>query len=647
MSEETRSIVPRKDGEAGIGREDKYWGKGYFNNAYIKDDVVIAGTALKDTLAAKDKNLEYEITKVNKHFTSNEEAIRENTNNIAKNTKSITDLSKDVNSFKANVGSPFVAHTVADMTDKNKIYVYTGSEAGYTKGNWYYNNGTTWVSGGVYNSSAVETDTTLSIAGMAADSEACGKTFSELKSNVNTIHNTQYPTFSDVNGYVAENGAVVTSTSTAGTWMHSSPIKVDAYKTIIYKGKGYEQAVSMISITDANGNAYEPKAVSVDDKLRTYTFHTGENDCYISISYLDADKSAVQLYIVDDPETKANSLYSHLQYTNENVDVEIGMDNKYVYATGALAPNNHYVITTPFTCNAFDTLYVFCKGVNENVAVIAEVHGDKYTPILIADSDTQKVYKYTVPHSGTFVVSYEKEYALQIRKASILSSHPKETYDNNKWAYSMWKILCIGDSLTSGAAYSKGWEGASIDQNYPRILGRMLNAEVTNGGISGYTPKYWYEDYISKYNFADYDTFIIWLGTNEGLTDTLDADVNAHNNPDNYANTNTGCYCKIIEAIKKANKDCLIVLTKVFASSGNQEVTNNVIDKIAEKYRLLVIDNSDLDQIVKPELHAGLNNPHFGKAGNAFVANRFIQRINEWISEDPLRSEFGYTARTN
>lgn len=50
------------------------------------------------------------------------------------------------------VGSPSVARTVAAMTDTSKVYVYSGSETGYTAGNWYYYNGSAWVSGGVYNS---------------------------------------------------------------------------------------------------------------------------------------------------------------------------------------------------------------------------------------------------------------------------------------------------------------------------------------------------------------------------------------------------------------------------------------------------------------------------------------------------------------
>ena len=52
------------------------------------------------------------------------------------------------------VGSPLVASSVLSMTNINKIYVYVGSEVGYTYGNWYYHNGIAWVSGGVYNSIA-------------------------------------------------------------------------------------------------------------------------------------------------------------------------------------------------------------------------------------------------------------------------------------------------------------------------------------------------------------------------------------------------------------------------------------------------------------------------------------------------------------
>lgn len=82
-------------------------------------------------------------------------------------------------------GSPLVASTVAGMTDHEKVYVYVGSETGYTSGNWYYWDGSAWTSGGVYNSVAVQTDTTLTFSGVAADAKKTGDEISDLKSQIN------------------------------------------------------------------------------------------------------------------------------------------------------------------------------------------------------------------------------------------------------------------------------------------------------------------------------------------------------------------------------------------------------------------------------------------------------------------------------
>lgn len=84
-------------------------------------------------------------------------------------------------------GTPLVAATVSAMSNHDRVYVYTGSETGYTAGNWYYWNGSAWTSGGIYNSSAVQTDPTLSVSGMAADAAATG----ELK-NAITYEQSKY-----------------------------------------------------------------------------------------------------------------------------------------------------------------------------------------------------------------------------------------------------------------------------------------------------------------------------------------------------------------------------------------------------------------------------------------------------------------------
>lgn len=99
----------------------------------------------------------------------------------------ISTLEAEVNSTKNMVGHPYTATTAGAMSDQTKIYVYTGSETGYTAGHWYYHNGTAWTDGGVYNSVAVNTDTSLTVSGQAADSKAVGDAIDELDGDLSDV----------------------------------------------------------------------------------------------------------------------------------------------------------------------------------------------------------------------------------------------------------------------------------------------------------------------------------------------------------------------------------------------------------------------------------------------------------------------------
>ena len=86
-------------------------------------------------------------------------------------------------------GAPLKASSFLDMTDADRIYVYTGNETGYTAGNWYYFSGSSWTSGGVYNSTAVNTDATLTVTGSPADAKATGDRFASDESGLASLEN--------------------------------------------------------------------------------------------------------------------------------------------------------------------------------------------------------------------------------------------------------------------------------------------------------------------------------------------------------------------------------------------------------------------------------------------------------------------------
>ena len=156
-------------------------------------------------------------------------------------------------------GSPLVASTVAGMTDHDKVYVYVGSETGYTSGHWYYYDGDSWEDGGVYNSVAVQTDTTLALSGVAADSKKVGDEINDLKSEIDQIDTEVEMTPVDVSYELASVEDIPEGGSTGGLAFDS----------------GYQDAQGYIHLTkngvDLPSSAFTPFKVSVGGDAETIT----------------------------------------------------------------------------------------------------------------------------------------------------------------------------------------------------------------------------------------------------------------------------------------------------------------------------------------------------------------------------------------
>lgn len=96
----------------------------------------------------------------------------------------LNNLEQGVAAATSAVGHANAAATKSAMTDTAKVYVYTGNESGMVNGNWYYYDGTAWVSGGVYQASAVQTDRTLTLDGEAADAKATGDAAEKIRQDI-------------------------------------------------------------------------------------------------------------------------------------------------------------------------------------------------------------------------------------------------------------------------------------------------------------------------------------------------------------------------------------------------------------------------------------------------------------------------------
>ena len=553
-------------------------------------------------------------------------------------------------------------------------------------------------------------DDTLSKRGYAADAGAVG----ELKGDLSELTNQLDSSILTQGKYIAPSGSEITISNTQFYASPKIPI-AGLGKIIIHTAIIDEAKICIYDANNVATRYVSDTKIGGSGNVQDYVIDINENESYIATSYFqksghNASEFSVKSYI--NPQNLANGVILNKQ--NERDIIKINKQNERDIIKINEEVNglqDRFTNLIDFETKVFPelggvTISTTLDG-QVKLSGTSTVDGGRLTPIsnvikltagvyffksnctdiILNNNNTHEAIAFAIPNGNRIEFSEDTEVFVGVNLKSgktysgqfntvMLSADENRDYipaksandivarnmlteatknippNTNFWTQSMWKILCIGDSLTSGANYNEEWgaetsPGASIDENYPRMLGRMLNGETTNAGFSGYSASTWWNAKKNTYTFANYDTFIIWLGTNNGLTDTLDTDVNPYTDYNDFAETETGYYCKIIEKIKAENESCLIVLTKVFASKGSKATTNLVIDKIAQKYGLPVIDNSDLGASTHPELHVGIPNPHFGKAGNAFIANRYIVELGKWFAENPLRCEFHYTSRTN
>lgn len=509
-----------------------------------------------------------------------------------------------------------------------------------------------------------ETDTTLTVSGKAADAKATGDAVNDLKSNLE--NNFQ------INGNVKPNlvvgsfvDAANNSIGASSNFSMTDPIPVKKGQVITLTARGYNAVVGMIATCNADNTFRTTVVKSIDSNEHDYIYNVTE-DGYIVCSFNNNHDHKIAISIdyyseLENVKSSNDTIENTLDFIyegTENVEIVI-YANAFIDAT-----NNRYNSGGNF--NITDSVHLF-KGQTINLTAtgystvvgminIYNSENDTYQTVVRSDGNTEHTYSYTATSecdvrmcylisagASANIVTNDTDSVRLNNIESDIGELKNTDLENVEYPKMFTNIICIGDSLTRGE--SGGSQSVQLSTNYPFYFEKLTGATCYNGGLSGRTTKQWWDEFGSTITgFANYDCAIIYLGTNGGLTDTIETDCNASDYTQN-ADTNTGCYGKIIGKIKADSPNC-----KIFCVAGPSEYLNRdstmnpVVRKLADFYEVGLIDLSgclmDDDGTttsVERYLYRPIDGIHYNKLGYFTFANMIYDFMKSYISKHLFR----------
>lgn len=199
-------------------------------------------------------------------------------------------------------------------------------------------------------------------------------------------------------------------------------------------------------------------------------------------------------------------------------------------------------------------------------------------------------------------------------------------------------LTCIGDSLTYSEVFTGETAHRQAKRTYPDVLAALSGNTAENIGRMGYSTAEWWAECSSLLQTKTNQLFIVYLGTNYGLTDTIDTDCPG-TDISQFADTNTGCYGKILQTAKNLGANAVLIHIYGGGGTGGVETTNSVIDKFGERYGFAVLDN---DKLLDNCYHIwpnrqGMNNLHYNDLGYAVFAGRLIATVNALSPDEAVK----------
>lgn len=397
------------------------------------------------------------------------------------------------------IGAPYIATTVAGMTDKTRVYVYQGSESGYTSGNWYYWNGSAWTSGGIYNSAAVNTDKTLTQSDKPADSAIVGKEIGSLKESLsnNISPNLFNPAVAKAN--VAISSGDGSEMNGFSGWEATDYIHVSKNDVLYFSSNGKPTPYSTGAFYDAQkkftsgfGNPDNNNITVISDGYARFSFDSKKEK-------LQIEKGSRTTYIPYG-ELKIKADVDNVKKDTDNIKAEVSevkaevvkiqedhtnLFNKDAVVKGAILAENGILEPTFTTWDASD--YVHVKP------GMVIYFSSNEQPIGVASTgayfDADKKYLSGINNEPTVLTVPDGAYYLRFSKngglGDILNTLKIEQYGITKYTPYGELYVTVTESALPSSILPK-WKGLKI-----LTLGDSITAM---GGVNGWT--YWIKQYL-------------------------------------------------------------------------------------------------------------------------------------------------------
>ena len=411
---------------------------------------------------------------------------------------------------------------------------------------------------------------------------------------------------------------------------------------------GYSQIVTKT-------NVYNVTVPADAAYLVLYKVHNNNNvlPLWLTDGYYDYIKTSIQKY---------NSTVNNL------ININSYPTSGYVNTSGILTVSGSWITTAYYPCENIIDIYQLAYQIPNTVA-IASFYDENYNFVYYIDTvpstsgngnkegyldltsvpATAKFVRFSTNNASHFVkITYAlSNTIIDAARRSInneASLKNLDIYSDRIFGYP-FEMTFIGDSLTAGQTYVNAQGNPDYvylnKANYPDVFKRILQLDTkTVIAVPGASSSSLWSSKSSEIAAVHNQFVIVWLGTNGGLTDTVDTDC-AGDDPSQYANTNTGNYGKIIKTLMN-NGNKVFIAQLCYTS---QLSANAVILDLADKFGcdVLTLSSAEITDLNDVKYHTAYNNyfnaVHFNSIGYNHVAGLFFNKMMAYIKANPVDYE--------